>query len=91
MMKDLATVSAHCGELGLDVEEWGRVAARCGRLINEVGRAVATIEALMASGSRGPHVEALRRIAAVLAEDPCLAELGRIAEEAARKLPGGKG
>jgi len=81
MMKDLATVSAHRGKLGIDEKLWARVTGRCGRLLNEVARAVATLEALIAAGAPGPHVEALREVARVLAEDPCLAELRAVAEK----------
>ena len=80
MMKDLSTVSAAAESLGLDPAEWSRVVERCGRLLNEVGRAVATLEALAATGAPGPHGEALRAAARVLAEDPCMEELRRIAE-----------
>jgi hypothetical protein len=82
MMKDLSTVSTAREELGLPREEWSRLVERCGRLLNEVGRAVATLEALSAAGAPGPHEEALRRLAALLAADPCLEELRRLAEAA---------
>jgi len=78
MMKDLATVTAHRAELGLDGEEWGRLVERCGRLLNEVGRGVATVEALMAAGAPGEHGEALRRLADILGGDRCVGELERM-------------
>jgi len=91
MMKDLATVSARRGELGIEEEPWARVTGRCGRLLNEVARAVATLEALITSGAPGPHVEALRGVARVLAEDPCLAELRALAERTLGESQGREG
>jgi len=80
MMKDLATVGAHLGELGIGLEEWRPVVERCGRLLNEVGRAVATVEALMAAEAPGRHEEALRRLAEILGGDECMGRLRAVLE-----------
>lgn len=82
MSKDLATVAANLEKLGIPREEWRGVAERCGKLLCEVGRGVAAVENLMALGAPGPHEEALRRLAAVLAEDPCIKKLEELGARA---------
>ena len=56
-------------------EEAGRLLERCGRLANEAQRAASILQFLEASGAPGPHGEAARRLAEVLAGDPCLGGL----------------
>jgi len=84
-VKDLATAAAAGGE------EWSSLARRCGRLLNEVGRAAAALELLEAAGAPGPHEEAARRLAEILAGDPCVEEMRVKAEELARKLKESRG
>ncbi len=84
-VKDLATAAAAGGE------EWSSLAKRCGRLLNEVGRAAAALELLEATGAPGPHGEAARKLAEILAGDPCVEEMRLKAEELARKLGRMKG
>ena len=66
-------------------EEAERLLARCGRLANEAQRAASAIQFLEASGAPGPHGEAARRLAELLAGDPCMKAL----EEAWEKLRNG--